>query len=58
LAEAPSAGESVLTYSPQSKATTEHLALADEIIAGRNKPVLTCTVEAEGNVEEINNGET
>ena len=35
LAEAPSAGESVLTYAPQSNGAVEYIALADEIIDGR-----------------------
>jgi len=33
LAEAPSAGESILTYAPSSKAAIEYRALADEMIA-------------------------
>ncbi|MHC4206658.1 MAG: ParA family protein, partial [Planctomycetota bacterium] len=32
LAEAPSAGEPVLIYAPQSKAAAEYRALAEEII--------------------------
>jgi len=32
LAEAPSAGESILTYAPESRAAAEYKALADEII--------------------------
>ncbi len=35
LAEAPSAGEPVLIYAPESKAATEYRALADEIINSR-----------------------
>ena len=35
LAEAPSAGESVLTYAPDSKGAHEYLALADEILHGK-----------------------
>jgi len=35
LAEAPSAGEPVLTYAPKSRGTEEYRALADEIINGR-----------------------
>lgn len=35
LAEAPSAGESVLIYAPQSKAAAEYRALAEEIIHSR-----------------------
>lgn len=35
LAEAPGAGESVLTYAPQSKAALEYNALAEEILNGK-----------------------
>jgi len=35
LAEAPSAGESVLTYAPQSKGAAEYRALAEEISNGK-----------------------
>ena len=34
LAEAPSAGESILTYAPESKGAAEYRALAEEIING------------------------
>lgn len=37
LAEAPSAGESVLSYAPDSRGAAEYLALADEIISGKKK---------------------
>jgi chromosome partitioning protein len=35
LAEAPSAGQSVITYAPDSKGAHEYLALVDEILFGR-----------------------
>jgi chromosome partitioning protein len=35
LAEAPSAGESVLTYAPDSRGAIEYLALVDEILYGK-----------------------
>ncbi len=35
LAEAPSAGESILTYAPGSRGTAEYTALAEEVINGR-----------------------
>lgn len=35
LAEAPSAGESILTYSPESRSAAEYRALANEVINGR-----------------------
>ncbi len=38
LAEAPSAGESILTYAPESRSAAEYRALADEVIKGRNLP--------------------
>jgi chromosome partitioning protein len=37
LAEAPSAGESVITYDKNSKAASEYLALADEVTNGKAK---------------------
>ncbi len=37
LAEAPSAGESVLTYAPDSKGAAEYMALAEEILNGRQR---------------------
>ena len=57
LAEAPSSGESVLTYAPTSRAAAEYKALADEIINGRNSSALTYTIQSEGAVQEMNNGE-
>ena len=36
LAEAPSAGESVITYAPDSRGASEYLALADEILYGKD----------------------
>lgn len=38
LAEAPSAGESVLTYAPDSKSAVEYRALANEVISRSNPP--------------------
>ncbi len=35
LAEAPSAGEPIMIYAPESKAAAEYRALADEIINSR-----------------------
>jgi chromosome partitioning protein len=35
LAEAPSAGEPILTYAPESRAAAEYKALAEEIIIGK-----------------------
>ena len=35
LAEAPSAGEPVITYAPQSRGAVEYIALAEEIINGK-----------------------
>jgi len=57
LAEAPSAGEPVLTYAPNSKAAAEYLALADEII--NEKVAVTAPAAAdEQTFEQINDGET
>ena len=38
LAEAPSAGESILSYAPESKSAAEYRALADEVINSQNPP--------------------
>ena len=38
LAEAPSAGESILTYAPRSRGAAEYDALAEEIIEGKSRP--------------------
>jgi chromosome partitioning protein len=38
LAEAPSAGESVLTYSPESRGAKEYLALVEEIFSREAVP--------------------
>ena len=55
LAEAPSAGESVLTYAPKSNGAAEYRALAEEII---NAKALTAeTGNDRASAEEISNGE-
>ncbi len=41
LAEAPSAGESVITYDAKCKASFEYLALADEVTNGKKKTWIT-----------------
>lgn len=38
LAEAPSAGEPIMAYAPDSNSAVEYRALADELIDGRNRP--------------------
>jgi chromosome partitioning protein len=55
LAEAPSAGQSVLTYDPQSRGAAEYMALGEEIINKRNRPALVYTLQ--GAVQETQNGE-
>jgi chromosome partitioning protein len=47
LAEAPSSGESVLTYAPESKGAAEYKALADEIIYGRSSSKEEISAEGE-----------
>jgi len=37
LAEAPSAGESIITYAPKSQGAAQYLALADEIVNGKSQ---------------------
>jgi chromosome partitioning protein len=49
LLEAPSAGESVLTYAPESKGATEYVALAEEIM--HNRPLAL-----EMNSDEVSEG--
>jgi len=65
LAEAPSSGESVLTYAPTSRGAAEYIALAEEIISGKasageisDDKVLAVEI-SDGKVssEEISNGE-
>ena len=66
LAEAPSSGESVLTYAPQSRGAAEYMALAEEIINGKasageiNDDKVLAVEVSDGKVssEEISNGET
>ena len=41
LAEAPSAGESILTYAPESRSAAEYRTLANEVINRRNLPERT-----------------
>ena len=63
LAEAPSSGQPVLTYAPQSRGAAEYRALVDEIIRGKDKPVLDQlqqgeeTAEHEPLAEEMSNVE-
>ncbi|MCJ7779077.1 MAG: ParA family protein, partial [Sedimentisphaerales bacterium] len=53
LAEAPSTGESILTYAPESRGAAEYRALAEEIINGKPSAEQICTGSAL--VEEIGN---
>lgn len=52
LAEAPSAGESILTFAPNSKGAAEYMALVEEIITReegpKEKPTVEETVEETG----------
>jgi chromosome partitioning protein len=52
LAEAPSAGESVITYAPDSRGAVEYLQLVDEILNGRES-VASAADKSPENVEEI-----
>jgi chromosome partitioning protein len=56
LAEAPSAGESVLTYAPESKGAAEYQALAEEIING--KTLTEEIINSQALVEEASNVKT
>jgi chromosome partitioning protein len=53
LAEAPSTGESILTYAPESRCAAEYSALAEEIINGKSLAEQICNGRAL--VEEIGN---
>ena len=53
LLEAPSAGESVLTYAPESKGATEYMALVEEII--NDRPLALEMNSDEVSEEKINN---
>ncbi len=55
LAEAPSAGQPVFTYAPESRSAAEYRALAEEIIDG--KAPAEQISEDEASPEEITNGE-
>ena len=55
LAEAPSAGQSVLTYAPESKGAAEYMALAEEIINTRASAEKTSDDKALA--EEISNSD-
>jgi nitrogenase subunit NifH len=53
LAEAPSAGESILTFAPNSKGAAEYTALVEEIITREEGPKEQATVEeARGETRE------
>jgi len=66
LAEAPSSGESVLTYAPKSRGAAEYIALAEEIINGKasageisgDKALAVEVSDGKVSSEEISNGET
>ena len=56
LAEAPSAGESVLTYAPQSKGAAEYMALAEEV--SNDKVLAEEVINDKALAEEVTNGKT
>ncbi len=55
LAEAPSAGQPVFTYAPESRSAAEYRALAEEIINGKASPEQI--TEGEASPEQITDGE-
>lgn len=60
LAEAPSAGESIITYAPKSQSAAQYMALAGEIVGGESKisQAQTQADEIEDDqAKEIDNGE-
>jgi chromosome partitioning protein len=54
LAEAPSAGQSIFSYAPECKGAFEYMALAEEILNGKNQFAPTCEMQT----ESINEYET
>jgi len=56
LAEAPSSGQSILSYAPKSRGAAEYMALAEEIING--KPLAGEVSDGRTSVEEISDDET
>jgi len=58
LAEAPSAGESVITYAPRSRGAAEYMALAEEIVHGKSRSLAACSAQVDAAVEEICDGQT
>jgi chromosome partitioning protein len=52
LAEAPSAGESILTFAPNSRGAAEYMALVQEIITREEGPQEKTTVEETAGIEE------
>jgi len=55
LAEAPSAGQAVLTYAPESRSSAEYRALAEEII--NDKASTEQITDGKASPEEISEGE-
>ena len=58
LAEAPSAGESISGYAPQSKGATEYKALAEEIINPQYKRKRELPKEVSATVDEVESAES
>ena len=58
LAEAPSAGEPILTYAPESKGASEYKALAKEILESKKKEKTKEPPEIEQIVEQMKEAET
>jgi nitrogenase subunit NifH len=55
LAEAPSAGQAVLTYAPESRSSAEYRALAEEII--NDKASAEKITDGKASPEQITEGE-
>lgn len=53
LAEAPSAGESVITYAPDSKGAAEYIRLVEEILYGRAHVRATATKAGEADADSF-----
>ena len=57
LAEAPSAGEPILTYAPESRGSAEYMALAKEVMDSENKDKSKESRQVEEIVEQLQSAE-
>lgn len=58
LAEAPSAGESIITYAPESRGALEYLQLVDEILLGKQNLASASPDSADAQVSPADNSDS